>query len=237
MGAEQPVMSLPRYKFVHGADFEVKYLGRRDVPGHVIKDLFAVTGGGAKVYFEMMRRPGQEWGFGDIQDPVTGRTLWDFRTFMQSPKAAELKIHGMKGDMTPVRGEGNRTYVDFRTKRGQPIKQFLLADLLPRWNAVAKLPVPPLPVPVEEVPENAAVTPPPVQVISAVVEVVPTPIPEPATPKQPQPFDGAEALSPLVLEDLANVRDRLEPEMLEFVTGAFARMMRVPKHLQLQKLS
>ncbi len=140
MNATRKVELPARYEFVCGADVsEVKYLGRRDDSG-CEKEVFTVIMSGFKVYFEMMRlkpktdyqaRNPRNWGFGDIRDSVSGSTIWNFSTFIKSPTAAELGIKDLRGDMTTIRGADNRTYVDFRTRDGRLIKQFLLAENYP----------------------------------------------------------------------------------------------------------
>jgi hypothetical protein len=220
----------PRYEFRHGADVEVKYLGPRDVPGKIEKDVFAVTAVGQKVFFEMMRllprdereaQKPRKWGFGDITDPTTGRQVWDFNSF-----ARPLNF---RGDMTTVCGEDNRTYVECRARDGTLKHRFLLTELLPRWNAARSVVVSSLPVPE---PSPVAVAQPVSELIPELV-ATPAPVPVTAVSKQTAAVVEPQALPEPVLSDLVKVRDRLDGDMLEFVTGAFARMMRAPAHLRL----
>ena len=218
---------ISRYHFAHGDDFQVEYLGTRD-DERVMRDHFAVTGADYKVYFDMMRllprniaeakRP-RNWGFGDINDPVTGNRVWDFGTFARTLE--------FKGDMTAVRGDDKRTYVECRARDGTLKHRFLLAELLPQWKTAASMPVPPLEPAAEVVPAEAA----PVAV--KVPEVMTTEPPSapaivaaPTTLRRPAHRTSAKLPEkPIVLADPSK-------EMLYFVESVLWRMARAPEHLR-----
>jgi hypothetical protein len=233
MSANQRIVLPPRYTFQHGDDFTVQYIGRRDKSGKIECDLFAVTGGGYKVYFQMMRllprdryeesRP-RSWGFGDVTNVVTGGLLWNFNVFVRSPPAHLSALRGFKGDMVTVRGGDNRTYVECRTRDGKLRHRFLLAYLLPQWQRLATIE---LPVSQPDVPAFVA-SPQPVSEVTAVpaMPVLPRPPVSPAVVPEPV------ALAVAVREDLNKVKDRLNPQMLEFVVGPLAGMLRVPASLR-----
>lgn len=141
------------FQFQHGADFAVKYLdsGRK---GNAVIHRYAVTGGGYKVFFEMMKllprdhrealRP-RGWGFGALTDPTTGRVVWKFDSFIDSLFAKQLGLTGFKGDLTTECGDDNRTYVVCRRRpSGEEVARFLLAYLLPQWQGVDTQAVPAL---------------------------------------------------------------------------------------------
>ncbi len=226
-----------RYDFQHGDDFEVKYLGPNDERGRVQKERFAVTGAGYKVYFEMMRllpsadwqaRNPRKWGFGDITDAITGRRVWNFREFVNSPLAKSLGVYGFKGDMTTVCGEDNRTYVACHDRSGTLQHRFLLANLLPQWKAVEHVVVPPLPT---VVPVTRALAPPPAVIFVDVP--VPEVVPAEGVPPVSAPQTSASEEGPreATAADVAKVVHR-SSEMLYFVREVLGRMPRAPAHLR-----
>lgn len=227
-------LPIPRYEFQHGADVTVKYLRSNDVPGKVEKDVFAVTAGGYKVYFEMMRllprtyreaQKPRKWGFGDILDPVSGLQLWTFRALAKQPPASLRHLRDFTGDLTTVRGEDNRTYVEFRSKQGELKGRFLLTELLPQWSSVATAPALP-----EKQPEPPMV---PVAAVPKEVKVPKEPSPPPASRTTVLARGLAEeVLTNDVRRDLDLVADRRNLQMLEFVIGPLAGMARAPHYLR-----